>query len=256
MEEKTVQNKYNIPILSKGMELIELIAQHSGGLTIQEMVNILGHSKTSIYRIVCSLMQMEYLRRNENTGKFLLTRKMFTIALSTLGTTTIIEHSYDPMRRLRDKLKETVVLGALMGSKIVILEQVLGSHHFSFILKPGMGVGLHASAPGKVCMAALDEVERQQILSKIEFTRYTGNTITNAADYLSELERVRECGYGLDMGEELTGVRCISAPIYNQAGNLAAAVWISGPAERIPDDCIEQYSREVIACANEISEKL
>ena len=202
-------NKYNIPILSKGMELIELIAQYPQGLTIQEIVNILGHSKTSIYRIVCSLEEMGYLRKNLQKGLFSLTRKMFKIGLSTLGTTTIIEHSYDPMRRLRDKLRETVVLGTLMGTKIVILEQVIGSHHFSFILKPGMGVCLHASAPGKVFLANIEEWERNEILSKIEFPKYTERTITNTVDFLLELDRVKSQGYGVDMGEELSGVRCI-----------------------------------------------
>lgn len=254
--ETTPSNKYNIPILAKGMELIELIAQHPRGLTIQEIVNLMGHSKTSIYRIICSLEEMGYLRKDLQTGSFALTRKMFKIGLSTLGMTTIIEHSYEPMRRLRDKLRETVVLGTLMGTKIVILEQVIGSHHFSFILKPGMGVCLHASAPGKAFLANIDDWERDEILSKIEFPRFTNRTITNIPDFLLELDRVKLCGYGLDMGEELSGVRCIGAPVFNLAGKIAASIWISGPAERLSDESIEEFSSEVVACAREISEKM
>jgi DNA-binding IclR family transcriptional regulator len=254
--ETTPSNKYNIPILAKGMELIELIAQHPRGLTIQEIVNLMGHSKTSIYRIICSLEEMGYLRKDLQTGSFSLTRKMFKIGLSTLGMTTIIEHSYEPMRRLRDKLRETVVLGTLMGTKIVILEQVIGSHHFSFILKPGMGVCLHASAPGKAFLANIDDWERDEILSKIEFPRFTNRTITNIPDFLLELDRVKLCGYGLDMGEELSGVRCIGAPVFNLAGKIAASIWISGPAERLSDESIEEFSSEVVACAREISEKM
>lgn len=252
----TKQNKYNIPILEKGMEVIELIAQHPKGLTIQEMVNLMAHSKTSIYRIVCSFEEMGYLHKNTQSNSFLITRKLFKIGLSSLGTTTIIEHSYDPMRRLRDKLRETVVLGTLMETKIVILEQVIGSHHFSFILKPGMGVCLHASAPGKVFMANIDDGERDEILSEIEFTRFTDNTILNTVDYLKELKNVKACGYGLDRGEELSGVRCIGAPIFNQAGKVAASVWISGPAERLSDEAIVEYSNEVVDCAKEISKKM
>ena len=254
--ETSHQNKYNIPILAKGMELIELIAQSSKGLTIQEIVNTLGHSKTSVYRIICSLEEMGYLLKDQRSGSFSLTRKMFKIGLSTLGMTTIIEHSYEPMRRLRDKLRETVVLGTLMGTKIVILEQVIGSHHFSFILKPGMGVCLHASAPGKAFLANISDLERDEILSKIELTKFTDKTITNVPDFLVELNQVRLCGYGLDRGEELSGVRCIGAPVFNLAGKIAASIWISGPAERMMDDSLEEFSREVVACANEISEKM
>ena len=252
----TTHNKYKIPILEKGMQVIELIAQNEKGLTVQEMVNSLKHSKTSIYRIVCSLEEMGYLRKNQETNSFSITKKLFKVGLSSLGTTTIIEHAYEPMRRLRDELRETVVLGTLMGTKIVILEQVIGSHHFSFILKPGVGVCLHASAPGKAMMAYVSEQERDEILAKIEYTLYTENTITNTTDYLKELDRVQSCGYGLDMGEELTGVRCIGAPIFNQAGKVAAAIWITGPGERLPNEAIKDYGKQVVACANEISEKM
>lgn len=252
----TIQNKYHIPILEKGMQVIELIAKHQKGLTVQEMVNSLEYSKTSIYRIVCSLEEMGYLRKSAESNSFSITKKLFKIGLSSLGTTTIIEHAYDPMRRLRDELRETVVLGTLMGTKIVILEQVIGSHHFSFILKPGMGVCLHASAPGKSMMAHIGEEERDEILSKIEYIPFTDNTITNTPDYIKEIKQVKSCGYGLDMGEELTGVRCIGAPIFNQAGKVAAAIWITGPAERLSDEAIKDYSKTVVACANEVSEKM
>lgn len=250
------QNKYHIPILEKGMQVIELIAHNEKGLTVQEMVNALSHSKTSIYRIVCSLEEMGYLRKNQETNSFSITKKLFRIGLSSLGTTTIIEHAYEPMRRLRDSLRETVVLGTLMGTKIVILEQVIGSHHFSFILKPGVGVCLHASAPGKAMMAYVSEEERTEILKKIDFIPYTENTITNTADYLKELEKVRTFGCGIDMGEELTGVRCIGAPVFNQAGKVAAAIWITGPAERLSNEALKDYSKIVVASANEISEKM
>lgn len=250
------QNKYHIPILEKGMQVIELIAQNEKGLTVQELVNALEYSKTSVYRIVCSLEEMGYMLKNQDTNSFSITKKLFKIGLSSLGTTTIIEHAYDAMRRLRDSLRETVVLGTLMGTKIVILEQVIGSHHFSFILKPGVGVCLHASAPGKAMMANINESERDEILGKIDYPAYTENTITNTPDYLKELEQVQACGYGLDMGEELTGVRCIGAPVFNQAGKVAAAIWITGPAERLSDEDIKDYSKQVVACADEISEKM
>jgi DNA-binding IclR family transcriptional regulator len=58
------------------------------------------------------------------------------------------------------------------------------------------------------------------------------------------------------MGEELSGVRCIGAPIFNLAGKIAASIWISGPAERLSDESIDEIGKEVVACANEISEKI
>jgi DNA-binding IclR family transcriptional regulator len=81
-------------------------------------------------------------------------------------------------------------------------------------------------------------------------------TITNSTDFLLELEKVKRCGYGVDMGEELSDVRCIGAPIFNLAGKITASIWISGPAERLSDESISEIGKEVVACANQISEKI
>ena len=175
------------------------------------------------------------------------------MGLATLGNTSIIEHAYEPMRHLRDKLKETVVLGTIMDDKIVILEQILGSHHFSFILKPGMNVCLHSSAPGKIFLAFMNDDDCDEMIRNIDFIRFNDNTITNSKSLKAELEKVRQQGYALDMGEELVGVRCVGAPIYNQSGQITASVWITGPAERISDINLNQYSKDVVACADEIS---
>ena len=235
---------------------MELISDNPLGLTIQEMVNKLNHSKTSVYRIVCSLEEMGYLRKDETSGRFFLTRKMFRIGVSALGTTTIMEHAYEPMRQLRDLLKETVVLGALAKNKVVIMEQILGLHHFSFSLKPGMEVCLHASAPGKVILSQLEPPEYETILKSIDYVKFNDKTITNRKDLEKELDMVKENGYALDWGEELIGVRCIGAPVFNQTGKVIAAVWITGPSDRIPEKYIKDYSEKVVNCAKVISQKI
>ena len=256
MESNSSKNRYQIPILAKGMEVIERVAASSAGLTLQELVDVTGHSKTSIYRIACSLEEMGYLRKSRSTGTYSLTRKIFGIGLSTLGTTTLLEHAYHPMRRLRDALQETVVLGTLMDTQIVILEQLIGSYHFSFILKPGMGICLHASAPGKVFLAYIDDEERARLLEGLELTRFTASTLTSVPELTKELDQIKALGFAVDKGEELSGVRCIGAPLFNQAGKVAASVWISGPAERLPDSLLMEKAKCVKDCALEISEKL
>lgn len=238
------------------MEVFELIAATPNGLTVQEIVNATNHSKTSIYRIACSLEETGYLHKNEITGKYTLSRKLFILGLSTLGTTTIMEHAYEPMRHLRDCLKETVVLGTIINNRIIILEQITGAHHFSFILKPGTEINLHASAPGKAIVANLEPEEKRTIIENIEFIRYNENTITSRTEFTKELEEVTAKGYAVDWGEELSGVRCIGAPVFNQNGKVAAAVWVTGPSERLADDIKDDFSREVISCANEISHKM
>ena len=44
---------------------------------------------------------------------------------------------------------------------------------------------------------------------------YNANTIHTEEAYLKELESIRAKGYDIDMEEELYGVVCVGAPIFN-----------------------------------------
>ena len=70
--------------------------------------------------------------------------------------------------------------------------------------------------------------------------------------YLEELERVRKLGYAMDNEEELNGVICIGAPIFNYTGYPCGAIWISGPKDRLSKevvrasaDCIRKVAQTI-----------
>ena len=62
-ETKEVKNgdKYNIPMLEKSFELLELLIKYPNGLTMQETVNLLNTPKTTVFRLLNSLLNMGYL---------------------------------------------------------------------------------------------------------------------------------------------------------------------------------------------------
>lgn len=249
-------NKYNVPILEKGMEILEVLASHHRGLTLQELCSYLDYSKTSIYRIVNTLLEMGYLAKDEEDNRFFLSRKLFRLGLAALGEANILERAIEPMKRLRDEVKESVMLGTLVGNEAVLLEQVLGSHDFTFMLRSGTHLCLHASAPGKVMLAYLNEKVRDELLDSIEMVKYNDNTITDKHQFKEEIRKVRECGYGVDIEEEIKGVHCIGAPIFNQYGEVIASVWMAGPSGRMPLGIFPELSRKVCECARTISGKL
>lgn len=250
------KQKYGVPMLTKGLDLLELLAEYPSGLTVQEMVDVLNHSKTSTYRIIKSLEERGYIRKREETNQYFLSRKFLKLGLSALGESNIVERSMEAMRKLRDKLREAVMLGVLTGNEVVLLEQVLGSHRFSFILTPGTHFCLHASAPGKVLLAYLDEKEREEILSTLDYEVFNGATIKNGQELRRELEQVRACGYAVDRAEEMEGVHCVAAPVFNPFGRVVATIWTSGPSGRLTQAMFPEVGREVIAAARSVSANL
>lgn len=256
MKEQDNENKYYVPMLIKGMELLEELSHYHRGLTLQEMSEALHYPKTTVFRLVNTLLDLGYIGKDAADNRYFLSRKLFKLGISALGEANIVERAIEPMTRLRDQVKESVMLGTLIDNKVVLLEQVLGSHSFTFILKPGTTICLHASAPGKVLMAYQPESRQTEILREIKFIAYNSNTLQDSESYLKELNRVKELGYGIDAEEEIIGVHCIGAPIHNQYGDVIACVWMSGPKGRMPIEEFDSLGEKVKSCAHQISLKL
>ena len=202
--EKAEEN-YKVPNLEKGIAVLEYLSLHTQGETLQDIKSALDISQTTAYRILNTLVRLDYLIYNEDTKRYKLSRKLLT-----LGFRSLNEHN--------------------------LLETVLP----------------RCSAPGKAIMAYLPNTVRDRYLSYMEFTRYNARTITTRDAYLEELEKVRKLGYAMDNEEELNGVICIGAPIFNYTGYPCGAIWISGPKDRLSKevvrvsaDCIRKVAQTI-----------
>ncbi|MCC8155205.1 MAG: IclR family transcriptional regulator [Tannerellaceae bacterium] len=230
--EKTEEN-YKVPNLEKGIAVLEYLSIRSGGETLQDIKTTLDISQTTAYRILNALVRLGYLLYNDETKRYKLSRKLLTLGFQSLNEHNLLETVLPRLRELRDRVEETVCFGVLGSRKGIFIEQAQGHHTFRFVLTPGKPFELHCSAPGKAIMAYLPNTVRERHLSFMEFTCYNSRTITTREAYLEELEKVRQLGYAMDNEEEMSGVICVGAPIFNFTGYPCGAIWISGPKDRL-----------------------
>lgn len=256
MVKKSDNSKYHVPNLERALMIMEHLSQHPAGLTASEISEQLKIPRNSIFRITSTLVDNHYLIRDEVTKKYQLSQKLLTMGYSALGEQTLIEKALPIMRELRDELGETVPLGILHGNEGLIIEEVPGKHSFRFVLEPGRKFHLHTSAPAKSIIAFLKEEEKNKIISTIEFTKYNERTILSPSEYKKHLLTVRQKGFGIDYAEEIEGMICIAAPIFDYKGYPFASIWISGPSFRLKDKDFDKIGSKVIKYADRISRSL
>ena len=220
--EKAEEN-YKVPNLEKGIAVLEYLSLHTQGETLQDIKSALDISQTTAYRILNTLVRLDYLIYNEDTKRYKLSRKLLTLGFRSLNEHNLLETVLPRLRDLRDQVKETACFGVLGDRKGIFIEQAQGHH-----------------------------TVRDRYLSYMEFTRYNARTITTRDAYLEELEKVRKLGYAMDNEEELNGVICIGAPIFNYTGYPCGAIWISGPKDRLSKevvrvsaDCIRKVAQTI-----------
>jgi DNA-binding IclR family transcriptional regulator len=249
-------SKYHVPNLERALRILELLGENPAGLTVAQITEKLKVSRNSIFRITSTLLDYKYISKDEDTKIFQLTQKLLTMGYAAIGDSTLIEKSLRHMRNLRDLFGETVPLGILHGTEGLVIEEVSGTHSFRFVLEPGRKFHLHTSAPGKAIIAFLPEEEKERLISKIEFHKYNERTINNADEFRTRLEEVRIKGFSIDKAEEIEGMHCVGAPVFNRQGYPIAAIWITGPSIRLEKSKLELIGPKVKMHADCISQSL
>jgi len=255
-EKVELKSTYNVPNLERGLSIIELLATQPKGLTLAEIMEKLSIAKSSAFRIVSTLIFKNYLQKNETTKKISLSRKMLTLGISSMSEQSLVEHSIDVMRAVRDELKESVMLGVILGSTGTILEQVPSSYPVKLFVEPGTQFDLHSSVGGKCILANVPVQELDAAFKGKTLTKYTETSITSKKEFKTALKEVKEKGYAFDNSEDIQGINCVGAPIFNEHGYPVAALWITAPYGRLPASDFESKGKIVKKYAMEISTKL
>jgi len=250
------EENYKVPNLEKGIAVLEYLSLHSNGGTLQEIKTELEISQTTAYRILNTLVRLDYLLYDEDSKRYKLSRKLLTLGYRSLNEHNLLETILPRLRDLRDQVKETACFGVLGSEKGIFIEQAQGHHTFRFILSPGKPFELHCSAPGKAIMAYLPDTVRNRYLSYMDFPRYNSRAIIDKDEYLKELDKVRTVGYAMDNEEEMSGVICVGAPIFNYTGYPCGAIWISGPKDRLTKEVIKSDIVSIKEVARLISAEL
>jgi DNA-binding IclR family transcriptional regulator len=249
-------SRYSVPNLERGLKLMELLLDYPDGLQQTEIAGLLHCAKTSVYRIAMTLVDYGYLVRDEETKTLRLSRKLVAMGSRTLSEQDLMSLSVDILKKLRDQLKETVLIGTIVETELVVLGQVLGSHPFKFSVDLGARLPLHVAAPGKAILAWMPAAERESILQKISFKRFNERTICDVQSFIHELNQVAELGYALDRGEQLAGIHCVAAPVFNRYGYPIASIWTTGPMERMCQEDLPKVGARVMEHARIISGRL
>ncbi len=188
--------------------------------------------KSSVFRILYTLVQLGYAEK-DTQGRYSLTSRWENLCLGAQPTRELIRLSGPLMTVLLNRFKETVNLGVIDGGDVLYIHVIESPYAFRLAAHAGMRSPLFSTALGKCLLSHLLEEQVDAILQKYPIQHLTDHTVRDSAAFKRELGRVREHGFAVDNGEDSSGARCVAAPIFNAAGEVVAAISISGPAGRI-----------------------
>jgi len=252
---------YNlVQTIERVSSMLEILGQSPQGVSIKDLSLRVKLPKGTTHRLLSSLSYFGYVRQDSKTRNYFLGFKLVDLGNLLLSQLDLRREAEPFLRDLAERTKETVHMVILDRDEIVYIDKVETDQNTSG-LRMASRVGLrnpaHSCAVGKVLLADISEEALDNFIKEKGLPKRTENTITHPAQLKEHLNLVRTQGYALDDEENEKGIRCVAAPIYNEAGRAVAAVSISGPAFRVTKKVIqESLKREVMETALKISQKL
>lgn len=236
---------YAVRAVMRTLDILELLDQPSGPVTLTQVASVTGLPKTSAFRYLATLEHRGFVTRTDN-GAYLPTR---SVSPSWANDVEEIAHRAQPMlEQLRDRFTETVSLGMLDGQRAFYVLTVRPHRTVRVEISSGTRAMVHCTAFGKALAARLPEERVRKIIESQGLPSFTSRTITDADRFMQELARVRRVGYAVNNGENEEGARCVALALTNS--RFALAVALSAPTNRLPMSRL----REVVTALREFDQ--
>lgn len=219
----------------------------------------LGLNKTSTYRLLSALKDMEWVEQDPDSKRYRLGSGLLQIGLSAISQLDLRSVSIPHMNKLAEAVHESVVLSLRVGLERMYIEQLQSSSEIRHVVELGRRFPLWNGAPGKAMLAFLETDMVEQVLdglarSKVR-TFASGQPIIVEA-LRDELPAIRGRGYALSSGERVLGTSAVAAPVFGQFHRVVGAVSVSGPLPRFTVKLANGYAPAVVQTARTISLQL
>jgi len=243
--------------LVRALTLLNRIAETPGdGVSLTELAQQVGLPASTAHRLLTTLEQERYVRFDHEGRLWSVGVQAFVTGCTFTKSRSLVGLARPHMRHLMEDSSETVNLAYMDEGEAVYLSQVECRQMMRVFARPGSRVPLHCSAVGKAILSATPDKTLSKILHQRGMPRLTVKTITSPSALRADLEHVRVVGYAVDDEEHAVGLRCLAAPIFDETGDVIAAVSTSGPTARISEERMLQLGSLVSEAAQAISSEM
>ena len=216
--------------IERVFELLELINDAGGEVTLSELSLSTDLPLPTIHRLLRTLVVLGYARQLPNR-RYVLGPRL--ILLGEGATKQLNVLARPQLKSLVERLGETANMAVLDSDMVVYIAQVPSLYSMRMFTEPGRRANLHDTGVGKAILAQLPPERVRAIVSRAGMPTPTERSIGNLDALMVDLQKIRERGYSIDDGEQEVGVRCYAVAVPNAP--TPTAISVSGPVSRVDD---------------------
>lgn len=211
--------------LSRGIRILEILADAREPLTIDELAQRLGVHRSVAYRLLRTLEHHRLTVRDPG-GRIILGARLAALAAGVAHD--VQAEALPELTSAANELAMTCFLAVLDADEIVTLTSVEPRHAIASVAqRPGTRHSIGLGAPGKVILASLPERDWPADVD---------------APHRAELDEVRTRGYAISHDEVIPGLRSTAVPLKLPNGQPAALAVVYVSSTRSDGEIAERLT--------------
>src|SRR5499425_1715151 len=209
--------------VATAIRLLKAFSEDEVEIGISALARRLGLAKSTVHRLAVTLVSEGLLEQNGENGRYQLGIALFRLGALVRRRMNVSNEARPYLYDLREKINESVHLAILDETEIMYVYNLEGTHAIRMRSDLGLRKPAYCTAEGQAILAfsppdVVEAVKRNGLQPR------TPNTITDPDGLAKALDAVRARGCAVEDEESEVGVRCVAAPIRNDAGDVVAAV--------------------------------
>jgi DNA-binding IclR family transcriptional regulator len=219
--------------VQRAIEILGLLTESQPAISVAEIVRATGLAKTTVIRIVQTLEQNGLLWA---TAKgYMAGPSLWRWAHLARGSWELPPETKDLMRGLAQRQRETVNLYVARDIYRVCVAQQESPQPLRHVVHVGDELPLWAGASSKILLRNAGDAHLARVAKSSPYGQ----------DYLdslcAQIEEATTRGYAFSHGERETGLSAVAVPVMGRTGAVIAALSLSGPTVRFPDERINEF---------------
>jgi len=222
-----VASQNGLQLVRKSVELLDRLATEREA-TAAQLAERMGEPRSSVYRLLSSLQQLDMVEPGSRRGTFRLGFHLLRLGSAVVARFDERQLALPVMEHIHDETGETVYLCVRRGREAVCIERLDGRRVQSLALRLGGSLPLHAGAAPRTLLAHEPREFWNEYVSAGDLERLTQSTPVTAEALFPLLEEIRTTGIAVSDEDVTTGIAALGVPVLDYRGAVRGALSVSG----------------------------
>jgi DNA-binding IclR family transcriptional regulator len=220
--------------VERATRVLDRVADAPGPLAAKDIARDLDLTLPTTYHLLTTLVRSGYLVHLAVERAYALGHRVDDLARALRRQLAVPAEVERIAAVCHEEARAAAYYTAVRDGEMVVAHVAeCPDHPRMRLLDVGFHHAPHATAFGKLMLATLDPVTREDLLERTGTPPVTARTVTDRLVLRRQLDQVRATGLAVETDELQPDLGCMAAPVTDAVGRLVGAVAVSMPTSQL-----------------------